>query len=174
MDSDTQQQIQANTTSDPNFTPNADVNDIPAQKANMGILEDNVKAAEQAPTTTFADESATGVTRATLQTGDVGDAINAQAASAEAITTKQMTDLGTKIGVDFGDLSAGDIGSGLAETLGESAGALSTATAGLGLVGNVLDFLGPIGMLAGLGASIAGLATSGMEKDDLGTKTNRY
>ena len=79
-----------------------------------------------------------------------------QLENAGKITTKTMSDLGDKIGVDFGDLSKGDIGEALGNVLGKGALDAEKITSGLGFAGDAMEALGPIGLIAGLGASIAG------------------
>ena len=88
---------------------------------------------------------------------------------AEGITQKGMDTLSDKIGVDFGDLTAKQVGTGLSSTLADSAvgGAVSKVSAGLEAFGGVADFLGPIGMIAGIGASIAGLVKGIEEKHEI-------
>tara|TARA_R110000868_G_scaffold361927_1_gene623930 strand:- start:510 stop:1703 length:1194 start_codon:yes stop_codon:yes gene_type:complete len=91
---------------------------------------------------------------------------------AEGITQKGMDSLSEKVGVDFGDLSAKEVGSGLSSTLADSAvgSAVSKVSAGLEAFGGVADFLGPIGMIAGIGASIAGLVKGIEEKHEIKEK----
>ena len=83
-----------------------------------------------------------------------------------------MQDLGDKIGVDFGDLSKGDIGEALGNTLGKGAIDAEKITSGLGAVGDTLEFLGPIGLVAGIGASIAGIFESKKINNELIQKQN--
>ena len=83
-----------------------------------------------------------------------------------------MDTLSDKIGVDFGDLTAKQVGTGLSDTLADSAvgGAVSKVSAGLEAFGGVADFLGPIGMIAGIGASIAGLVKGVEERKQVKEK----
>ena len=98
-------------------------------------------------------------------------AVDDQLADAGKISAKTMQDLGDKVGVDFGDLSKGDIGEALGNVLGKT-GDVSKITSGLGAVGDALDYLGPIGMIAGIGASIAGIFESKKINTELESKAN--
>jgi hypothetical protein len=91
---------------------------------------------------------------------------------AEGLTQKTMDTLSDKVGVDFGDLTAKEVGTSLASTMAESGigEAVGTVTAGLGAIGGALSFLGPLGMIAGIGASIAGLIKGHEEKKELAEK----
>jgi hypothetical protein len=91
---------------------------------------------------------------------------------AEGLTQKTMDTLSDKVGVDFGDLTAKEVGTSLVSTMAESGigEAVGTVTAGLGAIGGALSFLGPLGMIAGLGASIAGLIKGHEEKKELQEK----
>ena len=99
-------------------------------------------------------------------------AVDAQVEDAGKISAKTMQDLGDKIGVDFGDLSKGDIGEALGNTLGKGALDAEKITSGLGVAGDALEFLGPIGLVAGLGASIAGIFESKKINNELIDKQN--
>ena len=94
------------------------------------------------------------------------------ASKAEGLTQKTMDTLSDKVGVDFGDLSAKEVGTSLASTLAESGvgEAVGTVTAGLGAIGGALSFLGPLGMIAGLGASIAAIVKGHEEKKEIAEK----
>lgn len=98
--------------------------------------------------------------------------VNDQVENAGAISSKTMADLGDKIGVDFGDLSKGDIGEALGNTLGKGALDAEKITSGLGMAGDAMEFLGPLGLIAGLGASIAGIFESKKVNNDLIAKQN--
>ena len=103
----------------------------------------------------------------------IDDATENLANKASGITQKGMDILSDKVGVDFGDLTPSDIGTGLAETLSEGSkigGAVSKVTEGLEAFGGVADFLSPIGMIAGLGASIAGIIKGHEEKKEIAEK----
>lgn len=99
-------------------------------------------------------------------------AVDAQVEDAGKISAKTMQDLGDKIGVDFGDLSKGDIGEALGNTLGKGALDAEKITSGLGMAGDALEFLGPIGLVAGLGASIAGIFEAKKINNELINKQN--
>jgi len=100
------------------------------------------------------------------------NAVNDQVENAGAISSKTMADLGDKIGVDFGDLSKGDIGEALGNTLGKGALDAEKITSGLGMAGDAMEFLGPLGLIAGLGASIAGIFEAKKVNNDLIAKQN--
>ena len=105
-------------------------------------------------------------------TNVVNDTTENLASKAEGLTQKTMDTLSDKVGVDFGDLSAKEVGTSLAGTLAESGvgEAVGTVTAGLGAIGGALSFLGPLGMIAGLGASIAGIIKGHEEKKEIAEK----
>ena len=105
-------------------------------------------------------------------TNVVNDTTENLANKAEGLTQKTMDTLSDKVGVDFGDLSAKEVGTSLAGTLAESGvgEAVGTVTAGLGAIGGALSFLGPLGMIAGLGASIAGIIKGHEEKKEIAEK----
>lgn len=98
-------------------------------------------------------------------------AVDAQVEDAGAISSKTMQDLGNKIGVDFGDLSKGDIGEALGG-IGKAGLDADKITSGLGAVGDTLEFLGPLGLVAGLGASIAGIFEAKKVNKELMQKSN--
>tara|TARA_R110002074_G_scaffold33690_4_gene93614 strand:+ start:527 stop:1576 length:1050 start_codon:yes stop_codon:yes gene_type:complete len=98
--------------------------------------------------------------------------VNDQVENAGAISSKTMADLGDKIGVDFGDLSKGDIGEALGNALGKGTLDAEKITSGLGIAGDAMEFLGPLGLVAGLGASIAGIFESKKVNNDLIAKQN--
>ena len=99
-------------------------------------------------------------------------AVDAQVEDAGKISAKTMQDLGDKIGVDFGDLSKGDIGEALGNTLGKGALDAEKITSGLGVAGDAMEFLGPLGLIAGLGASIAGIFEAKKINNELIDKQN--
>ena len=105
-------------------------------------------------------------------TNVVNDTTENLASKAEGLTQKTMDTLSDKVGVDFGDLSAKEVGTSLAGTLAESGvgEAVGTVAAGLGAIGGALSFLGPIGMIAGLGASIAAIVKGEHEKKEIAEK----
>tara|TARA_R110000765_G_scaffold22566_2_gene57606 strand:+ start:220 stop:597 length:378 start_codon:yes stop_codon:yes gene_type:complete len=87
-----------------------------------------------------------------------------------------MDTLSDKLGVDFGDLSTEEVGSGLASTLSEGtkvAGAVSKVSEGLEAFGGLADFLGPVGMIGGLIASVVGLVKGGEEKREIRDKQSQ-
>jgi len=98
-------------------------------------------------------------------------AVDDQLADAGKISSKTMSDLGDKVGVDFGDLSKGDIAESLGNVLGKT-GDVGKITEGLGIAGDALEYLGPIGMVAGIGASIAGIFESKKINTELESKAN--
>ena len=116
----------------------------------------------------IAQPTAQPTTGGRLQ-NQVQDTTEDLTSKAEGITQKGMDTLSDKIGVDFGDLTAKQVGTGLSSTLADSAvgGAVSKVSAGLEAFGGVADFLGPIGMIAGIGASIAGLVKGIEEKHEI-------
>ena len=120
--------------------------------------------AGNAPTTSVGGGSST--------TNVVNDAGENLANKAEGLTQKTMDTLSDKVGVDFGDLSAKEVGTSLAGTLAESGigEAVGTVAGGLGAIGGALSFLGPLGMIAGLGASIAGIVKGHEEKKEIAQK----
>ena len=99
-------------------------------------------------------------------------AVDDQLEDAGKISAKTMQDLGSKIGVDFGDLSKEDIGEALGNTLGKGGLDAEKITSGLGIAGDALEFLSPIGMIAGLGASIAGIFEAKKINNELINKQN--
>lgn len=111
-------------------------------------------------------------TPTTNPSGVIDDATQNLANKATGITQKGMDTLSDKIGVDFGDLTAKQVGTGLSDTLADSAvgGAVSKVSAGLEAFGGIADFLGPIGMIAGIGASIAGLVKGVEERKEVKEK----
>ena len=100
------------------------------------------------------------------------NAVNTQVENAGAISAKTMSDLGDKIGVDFGDLSKSDIGEALGNTLGKGALDAEKITSGLGYAGDIMEALGPLGLIAGLGASIAGIFEAKKVNENLIQKQN--
>ena len=99
-------------------------------------------------------------------------AVDDQLEDAGKISAKTMQDLGDKIGVDFGDLSKEDIGEALGNTFGKGALDAEKITSGLGMAGDALEFLGPLGLVAGLGASIAGIFEAKKINNELINKQN--
>ena len=97
--------------------------------------------------------------------------VEEQLTNAGDVTGKTISDLGSKVGVDFGDLSKDDIGQVLS---GLSKGAIDTEkiTSSLGVIGDASEYLGPLGIVAGLGASIAGIFESRKVDRDLISKAN--
>tara|TARA_R110002126_G_scaffold174611_1_gene323190 strand:+ start:18 stop:1217 length:1200 start_codon:yes stop_codon:yes gene_type:complete len=124
------------------------------------------------PAPTAPDVTATPMAPTTNPSGVIDDATQNLADKATNITQKGMDTLSDKIGVDFGDLTAKQVGTGLSDTLADSAvgGAVSKVSAGLEAFGGVADFLGPIGMIAGIGASIAGLVKGVEERKQVKEK----
>ena len=98
----------------------------------------------------------------------VDDAVSDLSDSANNISQKGMDALTDKLGVDFGDLSAEDLGSSLVSAVGESAGSMLGGLGGL--LGSALDFLGPIGMLVGVGTTIYGLTKDAQTESDSASK----
>ena len=125
-----------------------------------------------APAPTAPDVTATPIAPTTNPSGVIDDATQNLADKATNITQKGMDTLSDKIGVDFGDLTAKQVGTGLSDTLADSAvgGAVSKVSAGLEAFGGVADFLGPLGMIAGIGASIAGLVKGVEERKEVKEK----
>lgn len=97
--------------------------------------------------------------------------VEEQLTNAGDVTGKTISDLGSKVGIDFGDLSKDDIGQVLS---GLSKGAIDTEkiTSSLGVIGDASEYLGPLGIVAGLGASIAGIFESRKVDRDLISKAN--
>jgi len=97
--------------------------------------------------------------------------VEEQLTNAGDVTGKTISDLGSKVGVDFGDLSKDDIGQVLS---GLSKGAIDTEkiTSSLGVIGDASEYLGPLGIVAGLGASIAGIFESRKVDRSLISKAN--
>ena len=126
------------------------------------------------PSPTAPDVTATPISTPTVNpSGVIDDTTQNLANKATAITQKGMDTLSDKIGVDFGNLTPSDVGTGLADTLGEGtkiAGAVSKVSEGLEAFGGVADFLGPIGMIAGLGATIAGIVKGVEERKEVKNK----
>lgn len=200
MDSETQKAVKANVENDPKY--NADATDMAGRQQNTDVLNEHVQAASKDPNTRFQDDdlgadtavedaatqattvaptlgsSVSGAFTGTTPTAAGGTSTVVQnatenvASKAEGLTQKTMDTLSDKVGVDFGDLTAKEVGTNLASTLGEGAigDAVGTVTAGLGAIGGALSFLGPIGMIAGLGASIAGIIKGHEEHKELAEK----
>tara|TARA_R110000822_G_scaffold25630_2_gene77505 strand:- start:372 stop:1472 length:1101 start_codon:yes stop_codon:yes gene_type:complete len=99
-------------------------------------------------------------------------AVSGELENAGAISSKTMGDLSDKIGVDFGDLSKSDIGEALGNAVGKTGLDAEKITSGLGIAGDAMEFLGPIGLIAGLGASIAGIFEAKKVNNDLIKKAN--
>ncbi len=98
----------------------------------------------------------------------VDDAGNELADNVGNISQKGMDVLTDKLGVDFGDLAPADIGGELAGAVGEASGSMLGALGGA--LGTALDFLGPIGMLVGLGTTIFGLTEDAKTQTDTQAK----
>tara|TARA_R110000764_G_scaffold1774_1_gene7777 strand:- start:1204 stop:2349 length:1146 start_codon:yes stop_codon:yes gene_type:complete len=128
-----------------------------------------------APTSTPISGS-TPPTSVPNPTSVIDDATENLANKASNITQKGMDTLSDKLGVDFGDLSTEEVGSGLASTLSEGtkvAGAVSKVSEGLEAFGGLADFLGPVGMIGGLIASVVGLVKGGEEKREIRDKQSQ-
>ncbi len=98
----------------------------------------------------------------------VDDAGNELADNVGNISQKGMDVLTDKLGVDFGDLAPADLGGELAGAVGEASGSMLGAIGGA--LGTALDFLGPIGMLVGLGTTIYGLSEDSKVQQDTDQK----
>ena len=80
------------------------------------------------------------------------------------ISQKGMDSISDKLGVDFGELTPADIGGELTSTVGDVGGDLLGSLGGA--LGSAMEFLGPIGMLIGLGTTIFGLNKDVKEEAD--------
>lgn len=115
----------------------------------------------------------TGSTNTGANTGNpaVDDTLDNISDTAGNISQKGMDVLTDKLGVDFGDLAPADIGGELAGAVGEASGSMLGAIGGA--VGTALDFLGPIGMLLGLGTTIFGLSEDAKTESDSSKKQSQ-
>ncbi len=110
----------------------------------------------------------TGGANTTTIQGSTDDAIENVSSNLKSISQKGMDSLSDKLGVDFGDLAPEDIGGALSGELASAGGDMLGALGGV--VGTALDFLGPIGILAGLITTGVGLAESSKDSQDAITK----
>jgi len=143
-------------------------NQIIDQDDNLIGDQNLVRGGVTRDTDSFLDKAKALFTRG----GNTENQINTGLDEAGAITKKTMSDLGNKIGVDFGNLSKGDIAESLGNTFGKAGLDAEKISSGLGFAGEALEYLGPIGMVAGLGASIAGIFESKKINSELATKQN--
>ena len=189
----------ATDTANGDFVPNPSISDLDTQRSNFDIAQSRIQEAERNPATRFQDnnlgadaveDTATiartaqpalgtqlmGVNRSAVNavnttTNTVDDAVQS---GAKQITTKVMGTLQDKVGVDFGDLTPEEVTSNLTKAVGDSSKvseAVSGVTEGLDAFGTVADALGPVGMIVGLGASLAGIIRGAIEKKQLAKKT---
>ena len=189
----------ATDTANGDFVPNPASGDLDTQRSNLDVAQSRIQEAERNPATRFEDnnlgadavEDTTtvartaqpalgtqlmGVNRSAVNavnntTNTVDDAVQT---GAKQITSKVMGTLQDKVGVDFGDLTPEEVTSNLSKAVGDSSKvseAVSGVTDGLETFGAVADALGPIGMIAGLGASLAGIIRGAIEKKQLAKKT---
>ena len=114
-----------------------------------------------------------GSTNTGANTGNqvVDDSLDSVSDTAGNISQKGMDVLTDKLGVDFGDLAPADIGAELGSAVGEASGSMLGAIGGA--VGTALDFLGPIGMLIGLGTTIFGLSEDAKTESDSSAKQSQ-
>ena len=171
MDAKSQQDVKDS------YTDDVNTNSQPSTADDFKSLEDIVKQKEQDPNTKFQDEDMSTAEPDAVNVGTTGGRVGTNLAPPTANTTptaptnlgdvdaglKSMTDegmsqLSSKLGVEFGDLTSEDVGTALSGSLTDAGGSMLGSLGGA--LGTAMDYLGPLGMVAGIITTGFGISKS--------------
>jgi len=164
-------------------------NTNPQTPQEVDVLQQKVIEQEKDPTTKFSDEEldttadsgttnvSTGISggrvattgTTTGQTPNVSSSASTDVSeNLKTMTDEGMSQLSDKLGVDFGSLSSEDVGTALSGSLTEAGGSMLGSLGGA--LGTTLEYLGPIGMIAGIVTAGFGISKSLKEMNQMEQK----